>query len=56
MSLSVYFLEEDASKKYARMELQLHAFLAATLDRGECSVSHLSRYIYIWDKIPHCSF
>jgi hypothetical protein len=56
MNLSVHFLEEDASKKCAGMELQLHAFLAATIDRDESSVSHLSRYIYIWGKIPHCSF
>jgi len=48
--LSVYFLEEDNSKKYAGVELELHAFLTAIQGTGECSMSYLSRYIYIWVK------
>jgi len=43
--LSVYFIEEDDSKKYAGVELELHAFLTAAQVTGECSVSHLRPYI-----------
>jgi hypothetical protein len=50
MNLSLYFLEEDTSKKYAGVELQHNACLTAALDTGECSVSQLGRYIYIWGK------
>ena len=38
MNLSVYFLQEDASKESAGVELQVHAFVTAAQDRDECSV------------------
>jgi len=56
MNLSVYFLEEDALKKYDGVELRLHAFLTATLDRGECSVSHLTDTSTSAVKYPTLNF